>query len=132
MSAHGILPSVTVRRTIEASAEELFDAWLDPEAVADWMRPAGIERTRARIDPRAGGAFEIVMHHATEGEIVHTPLPDGSIARAASSSSGAPPPPGRATRSSRSNSTSGAGRPRSSSISRGAKETERCFSKERT
>ena len=33
--------AVVVRRTIAAAAEEIFDAWLDAEALAIWMRPDG-------------------------------------------------------------------------------------------
>jgi uncharacterized protein YndB with AHSA1/START domain len=62
MSEPAIAPSITVRRVIEASAEELFDAWLDPDSVAVWMRPGTIARTTATIDARVGGAFEIVMY----------------------------------------------------------------------
>jgi len=61
----------TVRREIEASAEELFDAWLDPASLAVWMRPGGILSSTAKVDPYEGGAFEIVMHSA-EGPIIHT------------------------------------------------------------
>ena len=55
-------PKVTVRREIAASAEELFDAWLDPASLAMWMRPGDTPRTTAKVDPRVGGEFEIVMH----------------------------------------------------------------------
>jgi len=66
------LPAVlTVRRRIDAPADELFDAWLDPSALAQWMRPPGIERTEARLDAREGGAFEIVMHTA-DGPVHHS------------------------------------------------------------
>ena len=54
--------AVVVRRVIAASAEDLFDAWLDPEALAQWMRPGTIISTLARVDPRVGGAYEITMH----------------------------------------------------------------------
>ena len=53
--------AVVVRRVIAASAEDLFDAWLDPEALAQWMRPGTIISTVARVDPRVGGAYEITM-----------------------------------------------------------------------
>lgn len=53
--------TVVVRRTIAASAEDLFDAWLDPEALAIWMRPGGIRKTAAKVDARVGGRYEIVM-----------------------------------------------------------------------
>ncbi len=58
--------AVVVRRTIAAPAEALFDAWLDPKALAAWMRPGEIRSTVARLEPRVGGRYEIVMHGATE------------------------------------------------------------------
>lgn len=63
--------SVTVRREIAASAEELFDAWLDPASLAEWMRPFGITRTEATVNPRIGGTFEILMHRAA-GLVSHS------------------------------------------------------------
>ena len=53
--------TVVVRREIAASPAELFDAWLDPQALAIWMRPAGIQRTTAKTDARVGGRYEILM-----------------------------------------------------------------------
>ena len=51
---------VTVRRRIEASAERLFDAWLEPASLAAWLHPGGIACSTARVDAREGGAFEIL------------------------------------------------------------------------
>jgi uncharacterized protein YndB with AHSA1/START domain len=62
--------SVVVRRTIAASPQELFDAWLDAEALAIWMRPGPVSSTAARVDPREGGSYEITMH-GQSGPIVH-------------------------------------------------------------
>lgn len=64
-------PKLVVRREIRASAEELFDAWLDPEALVQFMLPGPTERTTATVDPRVGGRFEIVMH-TPGGPISHT------------------------------------------------------------
>jgi uncharacterized protein YndB with AHSA1/START domain len=63
--------SVTVRREIIAPADELFDAWLDPQSLGSWLRPAGIRKTRAETDPRVGGTFRIVMVD-DQSSIVHT------------------------------------------------------------
>jgi uncharacterized protein YndB with AHSA1/START domain len=51
-----------VSRRIAASPEQLFDAWLDAESLAVWMRPGDTERSTVSVDPRVGGAFEILMH----------------------------------------------------------------------
>jgi uncharacterized protein YndB with AHSA1/START domain len=53
--------AVTVRREIAATAEELFDAWLDAQSLGTWLKPRGIRETRAETDPRVGGRFRIVM-----------------------------------------------------------------------
>jgi uncharacterized protein YndB with AHSA1/START domain len=62
--------SLTIRREIAASAETLFDAWVDAQSLASWMRPDGIRETRAETDPRVGGAFRIVMV-ADESDVMH-------------------------------------------------------------
>lgn len=63
-AAGGRTGTIVVRRTIPATVDELFDAWLDPESLAQWMRPGTISRSTARVDARVGGAFEVVMHFA--------------------------------------------------------------------
>ena len=53
---------VTVTRHFEAPAERVFDAWLDPEQVREWMAVSGSMEnlSRVRIDPRLGGSFVFV------------------------------------------------------------------------
>jgi uncharacterized protein YndB with AHSA1/START domain len=53
--------SVTVRREIAAPAEVLFDAWLDAESLAVWLKPAATRETRVDMDPRVGGTFRFAM-----------------------------------------------------------------------
>jgi len=53
--------SLTVRREIAAPAEELFDAWLDAQSLAAWLKTSGVRQTHAETDPRIGGTFRIVM-----------------------------------------------------------------------
>jgi uncharacterized protein YndB with AHSA1/START domain len=73
MTAVASVPTVTVKRRIAAPAQQLFDAWLDPASLAEWMRPcsSGTMRSTAKVDPRVGGAFEIVMH-VPSGPVRHT------------------------------------------------------------
>ena len=63
--------SVTVQREIAAPADDLFDAWLDPQSLGSWLRPSGVRETRAETDPRVGGTFRIVMVD-DESATVHT------------------------------------------------------------
>ncbi|MEO8907077.1 MAG: SRPBCC domain-containing protein [Microbacteriaceae bacterium] len=58
-------PAIVVSRMINASAERLFDAWLDPDSIAIWLRPGDAPGTSATIDPRVGGHFTIVMNAAS-------------------------------------------------------------------
>lgn len=79
-AAQATIPEVTVRRTIKAPPDVVFDAWLDAETLAAWMHPLEATHSTATVDARVGGAFEIVMytkdkplpHHGTYREI-HRP-----------------------------------------------------------
>jgi uncharacterized protein YndB with AHSA1/START domain len=53
--------TLQVKRHFEASAERVFDAWLDPTRVGKWLfaTKAG-EVARVEIDARVGGSFVIV------------------------------------------------------------------------
>lgn len=53
---------LTVRREISATAEELFDAFLDAESLAEFMRPGSDQHSDVTADGRVGGAFMINMH----------------------------------------------------------------------
>ncbi len=59
----GSTGTIVVKRTIPATVDELFDAWLDPESLAQWMHPGTTARSTASVDARVGGAFEVLMHY---------------------------------------------------------------------
>lgn len=73
MTAVASIPTITVKRRIAASAQQVFDAWLNPASLAEWMRPSssGTMRSDVKVDAREGGAFEIVMHFPS-GPVRHT------------------------------------------------------------
>jgi len=54
---------LTISRTIAASCERVFKAWLSPEMLAKFMRPCDGEGMDARVsaDPVKDGRFSIVM-----------------------------------------------------------------------
>lgn len=54
--------SVVVSRRFSAPVSRVFEAWLDPEALAKFMFPAlDMSVPVATTDPVVGGKFEIVM-----------------------------------------------------------------------
>ena len=55
------IPAVRLQRTINATPERVFDAWLDAEALAKFMRPGPDMTCDAVNDPRVGGKFLITM-----------------------------------------------------------------------
>ncbi|MGE2733559.1 SRPBCC family protein [Mycolicibacterium vaccae] len=48
-------PVVRVRRVLAAPPEEVFDEWLDPDALMDWMCPRPARCVAVHVDPRVGG-----------------------------------------------------------------------------
>ena len=63
--------TVTIRKLLSASREEVFDAWLDPEGMRTWMCPPTITGADVELDPRVGGQFRIVMK-GPDADIVNT------------------------------------------------------------
>ena len=56
---------VVVRRRIAATQEELFDAWIDPEGMREWMCPGDVISAEVRLEPRVGGDLFILMKGPT-------------------------------------------------------------------
>ncbi|MDP2248502.1 MAG: SRPBCC domain-containing protein [Nitrosomonadales bacterium] len=73
MNTVASIPTIIVKRKIAAPAQLIFDAWLNPTALAEWMRPcsSSIAPSTVKLDAREGGAFEIVMH-VDSGPVSHT------------------------------------------------------------
>ena len=58
-------------RRMAASAEQVFDAFLDPARIRQWFGPGLGEVTRADVEPRVGGRFTITQKRE-QGDAVHT------------------------------------------------------------
>jgi uncharacterized protein YndB with AHSA1/START domain len=73
--------SLSVERSVPGSIEKVFDAWLDPRLLAQWMTPGpGMSVPVAEIDPVVGGRSRIVMRqgdrdipHEGEYRIIERP-----------------------------------------------------------
>jgi uncharacterized protein YndB with AHSA1/START domain len=64
--------TVYASRNMNASPEQVFDAWLDPESAGKWLfaTPAG-QMVHVEIDARVGGRFAFVDRREGE-DIEHT------------------------------------------------------------
>ena len=60
-------PVLVVRRQMAVPRERVFEAWLDSESLAHWMRPGDFTHATVTVDPRVGGGFRIVMEGRTDG-----------------------------------------------------------------
>ncbi|WP_375573427.1 SRPBCC domain-containing protein [Ahrensia marina] len=63
--------TLTVERTINASQQDVFNAWLNPDMLRKFMMPApGMSVPAASSDPKVGGRFDLVMQ-AGDDQIPH-------------------------------------------------------------
>jgi uncharacterized protein YndB with AHSA1/START domain len=60
---------ITITRVFDAPRELVFKAWTDPEHLAKWFGPAGMEipRDSVEVDARVGGRFALRMVQPTSG-----------------------------------------------------------------
>ena len=64
--------TVSIKKTIHASIERVFDAWLDPIMLSRFMMPMpGMPESDVENDAREGGSFTIIMH-AGDDKLPHT------------------------------------------------------------
>ena len=64
--------TLSVKKTIHAPIEKVFDAWLDPKLLAQFILPVpGMLHPQVENEARQGGSFTIVMH-VGEDKIPHT------------------------------------------------------------
>lgn len=62
---------VQITHRFEASAERVFDAWLNPATVGQWLfATASGQMVQVELDPRVGGSFLIVERRGDE-DVAH-------------------------------------------------------------
>lgn len=59
---------VRLRRTIPATPEKVYRAWVDPDLLRRWLNPGELTTTRAEVDERVGGHYRI-WQAGPEGEV---------------------------------------------------------------
>jgi len=52
---------VVTRRRMPAPREVVFEAWIDPKGIHEWMCPGDVVSAQATLDVRVGGSFRLVM-----------------------------------------------------------------------
>jgi uncharacterized protein YndB with AHSA1/START domain len=67
-------PGVTsahVERLLPATPDEVFEQWIDPDALQDWMCPRPARCLKVEIDPRPGGEIRIDIEETGQQFYVH-------------------------------------------------------------
>jgi uncharacterized protein YndB with AHSA1/START domain len=62
---------LSVRRRMPAPREVVFEAWIDPQGIREWMCPGDVVSAEASLDVRVGGSYRIVMK-AKNRDHIHT------------------------------------------------------------
>jgi RNA polymerase primary sigma factor len=58
--------AVRLRRTIFATPDHVYRAWLDPDLLRRWLAPPGFVVTRVEVDERAGGHWRVWLGRELE------------------------------------------------------------------
>jgi uncharacterized protein YndB with AHSA1/START domain len=69
MSEPAAAEQILITRIFDAPRTDVFQAWTDPDAVAEWFGPEHFDtpRDRVRIDLRVGGRYELTMVQRDSG-----------------------------------------------------------------
>jgi uncharacterized protein YndB with AHSA1/START domain len=63
---------LSIRRTISAPPEKVYDVWTNPAELKKWMRPAGHQIIKSESDLIQGGRYHFTLMHL-EGQRVYDP-----------------------------------------------------------
>ncbi len=61
---------VSIRRNMPAPRDVVYEAWIDPQGIREWMCPGDAISAEAVLDVRVGGSYRIVMR-SRERDYVH-------------------------------------------------------------
>lgn len=57
-------------RLVEATPEDVFEAWTDPEVLARWFGPGTMTTPGVELDPQPGGRYRFTMRDTDGSEFV--------------------------------------------------------------
>ncbi|QDU35613.1 hypothetical protein KS4_36960 [Poriferisphaera corsica] len=62
--------SLEIKRTFNATSQQIYQAWMDPKIRQQWFAPnhEKMTCTACKIDPKVGGQFDLTMHDDETGE----------------------------------------------------------------
>lgn len=55
--------TLVLRRVFTASRQQVFRAWIEPEALESWLKPGGRSMTVSSLDVRVGGSFRFDLEN---------------------------------------------------------------------
>jgi uncharacterized protein YndB with AHSA1/START domain len=59
---------LVITHSFDAPRERVFDAWLDPRAIGQWIGPRVIKAEVKELEPKVGGRYRIHMKGADGGD----------------------------------------------------------------
>lgn len=60
-----------VERVLPATPDEVYDEWIDPDALLDWMCPRPARCLKVEVEPRIGGRIRIDIEDHGQQFYVH-------------------------------------------------------------
>ncbi|MUL85585.1 MULTISPECIES: SRPBCC domain-containing protein [unclassified Mycolicibacterium] len=63
-------PTVRVQRLMPATPDVVFDQWLDPESLREWMCPRPVRCVEVVVEPRVGGLVRFDVDDSGAGVLI--------------------------------------------------------------
>ena len=65
-TAPNVKPSLTIKRRFKATPAQVYQAWIDPAQLAQWMGGPEVTAVEAEADVRVGGRYHVRMTTAAD------------------------------------------------------------------
>lgn len=60
--------NLEITKLINASPEEVFSAWRDPDLLRQWFAPEALQARHVELDFRIGGSFSVALEGEVRGQ----------------------------------------------------------------